>query len=274
MLWGIYACWTVRCAFQSITWCSMSCRFGFCPWEGLRRAWFISWPQWNQFNGCHGPSINLMARTGNIELKSRTMVQRDFTAGLLLTSSFLAVVIARSTYGHSIHRILRETSDISENQNTLAEFKTLWPQCTLGSFPWFLLWCKSNCWVTDKTKVHYKTDTPFYSQNNTFPHLFTAWISAHTRSKNCPNVRSVSCGTFRHSASFWSGFFAREFWGLLSDHLLDYLIFTPSYLIVLRCLLAGTMRTLTDSFIRVKCNLNIIVWALKTTLAHPQSQMK
>lgn len=63
-----------------------------------------------------------MAHTGNVELKSCTMVQQGFTAGLLLTSSFLAVVIARSTYGHSIHKILRESSDISENQNTLAEF--------------------------------------------------------------------------------------------------------------------------------------------------------
>lgn len=63
-----------------------------------------------------------MARTGNVELKACTMIQRGFTAGLLLTCSFLDVVIARSTYGHSIHDILWESYDISENQNKLAEF--------------------------------------------------------------------------------------------------------------------------------------------------------
>lgn len=63
-----------------------------------------------------------MARTGNVKLKSFTMIQWGFTADPMLTCSFLAVVIARSTYGHNIHNIVSESSDISENQNTLAKF--------------------------------------------------------------------------------------------------------------------------------------------------------
>lgn len=63
-----------------------------------------------------------MARTGNVKLESCTMIQWGFTAALLLTCSFLAAVLARSTYGQSIHNTVSESSDISENQNTLAEF--------------------------------------------------------------------------------------------------------------------------------------------------------
>lgn len=42
-------------------------------WECLRRVRFISWPEENQFNGCHGPSINLSAQCR----KCQTEVQSD-----------------------------------------------------------------------------------------------------------------------------------------------------------------------------------------------------
>lgn len=43
-------------------------------WECLRRVRFISWPEENQFNGCHGPSINLSA----LCRKCQSEVQSDY----------------------------------------------------------------------------------------------------------------------------------------------------------------------------------------------------
>lgn len=105
---GVYVFWNSQMLQDGLC--------AWCAWEAQRRDWFISWTQWNQFNGYHDPSVNLMTKTGNVELRSCAMIQRGFTATLLTCSFLTMVVITRETWGQ-FSFIVRKSFDISENEN-------------------------------------------------------------------------------------------------------------------------------------------------------------